>query len=129
MVKELAASQWLLECWEILVDRVTGCEVLVVAAGDQTDRLIGEAAALAGVRATMCDLSSLTLPPASIGAMTVYVGPSSFAVDTARKLYAQSMPDNGAELHRRYFLVRVLPFPTHTSLSAQCDDPRRHAVV
>lgn len=97
--RTLIKYAWLLECWEVLVNSIAGCEVLVIAAGDATDRLIMEAARLAEVRSTMCDLTSLAVPSVALGSASVYVGPSSFAVDTARKLYDATFGENGADLH------------------------------
>lgn len=115
---ESALLDWIGRFWVALYSPLIGCDLVIHAAGDEGDRLIVEAARLAGAHAVVGDLSGLTIPTFAIGASSVYVGPSSFAVDTFHKLLVASVHQgNGAMGH----LLGNRDLPVKSIVSSGCD--------
>lgn len=110
--------QWLVDYWRVLVEPFRGCEVVVHAAGDAADRLIVEAARLAGVKSVVGELSSLSIKPFALGSPSLYVGPSSFAVNTLHALYTDTAAEgNGALTH----IVDLPAWMRFNGSTAACD--------
>lgn len=109
---------WAAQCWATMVTALDGCDVVVHANGDEGDRLIVEAAKVARARAVVGELSGLVLEPLSLGSPTVYVGPSSYAVEVARQAFAATLPHNGGQSHVRS-LAALGVGVTHVESSAE----------
>ena len=69
-----------------------------------------------GVRAVVGELSGLVFDPLIVGSSSVYVGPSSYAVNSLRSAYNRTAPNNGAKAHRDA-LART-DIPAHAACSA-----------